>query len=542
MILNGKHLSINFRTHRPALYLVVIFLTGWWMSPAEGAELPQIELPEYIIAGIERAARLEGRRLATEATADIAVPDLRAAERPGLAAGRIWMPPSRPSLQFEPGRGCWRARLTGGGFQLFGAGVEMSGRRGEVSLAGRGRFEHSPQRTEAGSGWQVGMDVTAARRAWGQMALAPHAGFSRTTFKLNTDSSEEDRSWSDLRLGLNAAPIYTPLGRLSSRLAYGWWDMSEGGELDGSLVEFGLEQSAGVRDGTVEAALSLASGPVSDGEGDLGLAGFKAAYTCRPVPEINLRAGGYIYIGRSAEDHRREGGGLHFGIEHLPSFGGVATLAWRPQAELVFLRSLMKYWPMVQTSARGRIVEDVARLSLGYRRQLADRLNGRLDFGWRESRHVPFPVPDSATVRIESRRLRTLRTSAELEFTFGTGTTVALYASTERARTDGNGSGDRAPQRPPATVGMKGGINLVGCRFESDLVWTSETPIDFDGNTERPARVVWNISSSRNVRRGLVLTAGMDNLLDEHYYDIPGYDAPPMTFYLRLKMGGVWVE
>jgi hypothetical protein len=183
---------------------------------AGAVELPPIELPEYIIAGVEQATRITGARIPVGVSARIGVPAESPVSRPKLLTASVWTPPQQPALLLPLGEGSWRSYLGGSGFGKGEAGIELARARSSVSYGAAMGVLKPPNRSGAGAGLDRGIRGLIYGRVGRAGVLAPEIGFGRSSFTLNQAMGGGKRDWTDAYLGFGFSPLSTGAGLLTA--------------------------------------------------------------------------------------------------------------------------------------------------------------------------------------------------------------------------------------------------------------------------------------------------------------------------------------
>jgi hypothetical protein len=263
-------------------------------------------------------------------------------------------------------------------------------------------------------------------------------------------------------------------------------------------------------------------------------------------PDMRVWGGLVLYKGNTPIDESRHAVFPGAGFEYQPEFGGTFDLAWKPDVDFVSLNELYHRYYMLSENARGSVVENTANLKLGYHREIDPTLKAGISLGYRNDRHQPFPayivsssvdIPDEGWTII-TRTNKSWECDIEAEKNLPWNIDLMTDLTFRHSRTNGFGFGDHASFIPPVEAKVSTLVPIWKVQILNDIAWISRTPINFSGDLERPAYAKWDISGAYWLSRNIKTTLGVDNLLNQYYYDIPRYDAPPLTVYLQVQFRG----
>jgi len=513
---------------------------------AGAVELPPIELPEYIIAGVEQATRITGARIPVGVSARIGVPAESPVSRPKLLTASVWTPPQQPALLLPLGEGSWRSYLGGGGFGKGEAGIELARARSSVSYGAAMGVLKPPNRSGAGAGLDRGIRGLIYGRVGRAGVLAPEIGFGRSSFTLNQAMGGGKRDWTDAYLGFGFSPLSTGAGLLTAGSCLDRWSLSGTGKIVAMRYQLDARHSLPLGSGCLESSVDAVAEPTEQGDDKLGLLQVVTMYRLRHH-SINYLAGFRLYTGAAAVGTPRRGATPVLGLEWRLAGESTVSLVGDPEPNLLSLRSLFRSAPMISDSSRGSILEETGHLRMGFTTLLSRRIRINLNLSHRSVRHYPFAVPTSVgDWEIEYRRLNLTGAEVQVDYAFDGGAGIGLNANVRKAETkppDGlaiTSLGDRAPQFSFASSALEGSVPAGRWMLASELQWESRAPVDFAGDWERPSRVVWNASVNRRLGSGWEFILGMNNILNSSYYDYPGFDQPPFTVSLKLEYHGGW--
>lgn len=525
----------------PIIYLITLLLLALPIGEAVSAELPQIEMPEYIISGIEKATRLEGNRLLTSITSTMSVPGATAHYRPELIALPTWTPPSRKTLTTRLKPLLWSIGTTGGGFGMAAVSGDIIYNRMKVTRRANAAFHRPPRRINAGELSVLNAEYGEIHRISEKFSIFPGITYDQKEYTLLNGNGGFETRRSDLMLSLFVEPVMTPVGSFAGYIGGGGWEYSSLDDLSGRVGSFRLRHDLPAWSGRFEDELYYAAEEITNDDNHLQLIKFSTVYSLLLHSNISTAAGGVFYTGSTVDGGSVQGVQPHVKIEIRMPLQSILALTYRPSPEFHSFGNNLDIYPVLDTAVRGYITEDVSRLALRYSMFMNSGLELSVDGFRNETRHVTFAIPIPDTVdkwRPVSRRLSSKGFELKCEFRLRGLTSIGIFGRVEDARTSGAGQGDEATQIPESYAGFAWTQPLSWLTLKTDLTWCSSAPVDFTGATRRPERTLWNFSLFRAFNMGVSAELGVNNILNAAYYNFPHYDMAPSTFYVRLKYMG----
>ncbi|NQT34958.1 TonB-dependent receptor [bacterium] len=531
-------------------YTITAFIILWILAFARmtrAEELPRIELPAYIISGVEKATTLRGTRLPTTVESSLSIPGSVNSIRPKLTSIPVWQPPSKPSLIVKPVPGYWRADTRGGAFRLFGLNGSLINAEQGVSRRGTIAYLQPPHRIAAGfqSGWRIQYDEV--RYLGENTAIQPRISFTRREYTLLVDTSDYKSIRSDLALNLLVQSFHTSIGSFTGRLHLSGMNYSSKQDLSGFHGQLDGLHCIALGEGFLESGIFYGSESIDTDDDRLQLARLSIKYRMQPRERIVVSVGGSAYLGNDISGVSVQGVRPQLEIESGLPFDGTVSLKYNPLSRLVSYRDELSRSPVLDSEARGYISEEIDRLSLDYNYNIASSLVTDVGFSiggfLTDARHIIFAVPDSAGKWYPSaRRLSSRGLELDCYYNDVSGVSVNLHMKYEEAQTDGFETGDQAPQIPKTSVTVSTAFPMSLFTLRNGLEWSGESPVDFEGEGYRPDRLIWNASVDHEFNRGIGVEVGVENILNVEYYDYPRYDMPPLTVYIGFYFGNNWRE
>lgn len=527
---------------------------------ASAEELPVIQLPEYIISGVEKATQPGGDRIATQASARIQIVSDGDTARPAFPAATVWTPPCGPALRNSPGPGGWSAEVGAGGFGLGEAAVSAAWRRDLWTLRAGGDLVSPPRRAEAGTVVKAETWVDAVSRLGVNGLISSTMSLNRQEFRLHEGSAFRNRSLTDAEFSLATTPQPVGWGDLAGLFDFNHWKLNELRDITGSVPTLQLVHAAAGR-GRVESKLFAGGELTSVEPAKLRLVSLNIRYRYPVGAKSVLWGGTLLFHGSDTDRSRRRGAYPEVGWQWRWKPSAETWVQYAPQTVMITGLEHLKTYPMVEDTLLGAVREDIGAAVAGARyyfhRGYAEVKVERHNF-----RHQPFVVPDSAwpadgTARLRqvNRRTRIWAIDASAGYALADGSGIGAFVTWQRAQTSNQDDpsapeplrGDRAPGMPEWQAGVKTAVTKWKFLAESDLLWTDRTPIDFNGDPARggrmrPARIVWNVSLGRSIHGGWSVRGRVDNLLNQRYYDFPAYEEPLSTVSVAVLWQGTWTS
>ncbi len=521
--------------------------------PPRVGKLEVIDSLKFDISGIESGVRLPGERIATELKPTVAVPAFRRGERPAFTSTAVWLPPSKPRFAVQVHR--WqrlRFEAGGGGFGAFSGRFEAGLLRKGGLLRGEGWLHRPPRRTDAGLADEMGLEMSGTFSVRGRLHLTPFVRITGSDFTLAAPVSEKTTR-RDLAYGGGLIGLVTPVGEVDAwgkvhlrRYKEGFKTFHTGyGGLRFTLFKTLSDWrfKAGIRL-AAESYYHESSHPTPCGTGTdapakyLDLKTFTLGVERRIDERVDIDFGGVGYIGSNG-DARFKDLRPRLGLDYIVPLGGVLSVMWSPGSRLISRGTVDDRYPMLISSARGGVAEDVAYLKVNYIRAVAPWMDAEAGFTFRDARRVPLLTPLRSDDEIEGwtlskRRIRTRCFKVRTNVIPARTARLEFYAIFQTGETVGAPSSSEIPDLTPWTVGLEGSLDLHGLAVESRIVWRDRTPLDLGGAISRPAFADWGLKLRHPIGRGWSVALELDILLDQRGWTVPGYDLPPTTATLSL--------
>jgi len=224
-----------------------------------------------------------------------------------------------------------------------------------------------------------------------------------------------------------------------------------------------------------------------------------------------------------------------------PEFGGVFEAGYRPGVEAALTQSLLRLYPMLDTLARGSIVQTTSLWIARYERRIPSfgRIEGSIER--RRDLHRPYIVSTGADVwsvitrRSEATKL-SLKAEASLPRGIGAGVGLAIV-SEETASTVGDSEAPFiSPFELSGDVSVPFGREITAA---ADFRFAAGAATDFAGRSKTKSESNLNLTAHWRFTPGIRINGGVRNALSSREVAAPGYDSAGITLWAGAEWRGV---
>lgn len=567
-----------YRASRRSLSILLSLVLSARIAISAQPSLPPIQMPEYVISGVEKATLTTGDRIPSRISAVESIPEMASQPRPefGIPAGMTG--PESPVVLRPFARGGLRAKATLGlptSGSLDGLFVRESFPDGNyLRLDGEfGPFrsfrtlDHEISPVGDVQRWELTGGLT--REIGAETTIQPEADFRTRTlnrlFYQAADYNTRTRRLSDLSLSLAMTPVRTGYGVLTGRFQFAYSSLSGDGSRNASYDQLRLGWQRYVGSGILEASLDGQAEAVSgDAQGHTFYA-LSSSYQWMVRSDVLLKIGLIGYGGHTSQwdstttadwsktsftlftntgwGEDRFGAAPSIKVMWQPGWGGIAEAGYAPQASFFAYRDVLDTWGVVDTLSRGTTIQEKSHYHLGYSRRIVEGVRGRVRVEYSESLHYPYLLALGSSAESPLNVVTRGRTSlsAELLITADLPAGIGAEASIRlnRERTSGQLPGDNATFTPSREFALDltipvGEHYLLAEQFNRQSGVSSA----FEANSEYRSA---NWLSSSVVWTGLrpwTVSVGIDNLLETYRIDAHGYTDSPRVFWCRAEWRG----
>jgi len=380
---------------------------------AQSADLPIIEMPKYVITGVEQATALSGRKIPTEATSRFHLPDLAQGDRPAISLDILDTPADRPALLRPVGGEFTEVEGVSGGFGKalgrFATAYEGPQTGYYISAA----VDRYPRRTSTGPKTEGSIKGSGVRWIGQETTIVPAIELSNESF-VRKDLAGTERNG---RFGLGLQVGITPLGVYGGRLAGGFlFDLTmldKHRDILASHDLLTLEFSGASWQGWLESKLRLEAEAVSTDKSGHSHTSIESVYSRLSGERLLWRAGIIGYTGQVIKtpvilapgaSEGRAGVGLLAGLTWQLSPRSTFDFDFLPQPRFESFGAMVSLMMALDSTARGVTVEVPFHLRMRVSHILSETARLRLSVALLEERHRPFwVVTPAGSWRIETR-------------------------------------------------------------------------------------------------------------------------------------------
>lgn len=531
-------------------FLLCLLITA---ISATAAELPVIEMPKYIIEGVEQATSLLGSRISSEALAKAALPDTPPHDRPALPLDILATLVERPGMFNAPGNGRTSVEVISGG---FGKAAGWFDSMEETDFSGvklAGNIERPPRRTSYGPKLSTLLKGSGVRWFGIETTFSPSLEFISNSF---TSKSLTDKNNNNLTgIGLRGSITPTALfgGRIFGDFEYNYTDLDNLRKLSASHDRIILDYSHEIPRGWLASRLDFQAETVSADKTGHSLLSFESIYFRQYNESIQWRAGLLGYTGKAIRipvisapgiSESRMGAVILAGLSWRVSPDNIIEFDLTPRPRFESFRETFYDHMELDSTARGVTVELPVAMEMTYRKAITGHSTIDASISHAVERHRPFrSEATNLNWSIETRRTEITTGSIEFYMEPKSNWGVTIFGHATAASSNGFSAGSNAPFISPLKFGADFVLQSGNLMFDNTITWQDGAPIDFNGDDKSPAFTNWNSSLHWRVRPGLTGKIGIDNLLNQNRWEIPGYMLPPLTIWAGIEWRGnnaVW--
>lgn len=501
-----------------------------------GEELPQIELPEYVITGVEKATRISGDKLPVTSMPQLITPrQMRATGRPDLIPSGIVHTPTRPDISAILSDGRFNASITGGQYELEAVSVDFAKVLNDWTINAKSGFAHYPKRSGHTTYPTFSAEISGTSYIAERSLVTTQLSFIKDIFHLVGPFYQEYCSTSDFQLSSTLAPISFGKGRFAAFISYDRLKIEPYYRRDSDLFALNLNFDTKLGSGWFESRFS----GWYDRYDDVSLITIAGEYNQSIWYGWMMRFGGTLASTKNSPSGNFTNGYFTVSLERPSLFGGRVRLLRDAGVDMISMKSLMNRWYMVEPVSM--VSEMVSRIALYYDREFTDRLRGAFSVENRVKRHEPFPLfSNSREWVIEPRRLESLLTAVKIDYEIDRSLSASMYAINDQAVSYGRSTGERDLQRPEWQFGSQLRYRWRNWTIENELELPYSGLNRYQGTDKKPDRLIDNFSVSRSFSEKVDFKIGIDNLFNSRYYDIPGYDEDLFTLYLKFSYKNIF--
>jgi hypothetical protein len=518
------------------------------VSGGRAAGLPVIEMPKYVITGVEQATALSGNRIPTESSARFLVPEFIPENRPVISLDILDTPIETPALLTAMGGGFTEVEATLGAFGKVSGRITTAAENLLTGYIVETGIEHYPMRTAVGPKLHGFVQGGGVRWMGQETTFSPSIDLSNQTFVRRGLVENETNSLFSIGFQAGITPVELSGGRLYGHFLYDLGILDGHRDLSGSHDRLLLGFNRELWQGWLDSKVGIEVEAVSADKASHSNYSLESLYSRQSSDRLLWRAGLIAYTGKivkhsdatvSSATEGRSGVGFQVGMtwHNSPKSTVDIDLVSRPRFES--FGKLFTQMMTLDSTARGVTVESPIALHGSYNRLLSPTSRLRVSATYCTERHRPFWVETAEkNWRVITRKAQITTGKVELELEPLPQLGVTLFGSLTDASSSGREAGSNAPFVSPGEIGCDAIYQIGHVTLENSLSMRDGTTIDFDTYSRSPDIVDWNVSLHWSIKPGLTGRAGINNILNRYQWEIPDYALPPLTFWVGLDWRG----
>jgi|GEM_PF-4955851 hypothetical protein len=505
--------------------------------------MPTLDLPEYVISGAEKATHIGGEKLSfLSDDPDTFIPELQLRIRPAIPTGQIVVQPEPPSNIAGVRFGYHNYSLSAGSFESLNANYNTVIRLSGISLTADGWHRQAPKNIKAGLKFEQGVKSSVLVRSDDKGVFDLTGQFESSSFR-RTNGFDQIVSLSEYSLTTTGNSVRSRFGELNYSARLNRWSLL--GDLDSDVLshDIRLAVSRRLKDGRLSLNVRQFGEPSTMYENDFNFTNADISYNWQQSRDWKIAIATKMFMTSSYTldgkgiGTRRENNGIKMGLstEKKLSERDLIYFRYMPVERPNSVRALYDYYPMMSDSVGG-IVESGSRLVGGYSREINPQI--RLNVSGFYQNSLDHPVPVSLTAGdwfLETARFTGMGVKVDASARFNSSADLNLFGSWQDAQVSKGAIEMAAPEEAELSAGFSGEYLFGGWSVASDLIWYSKKPINLRGAETIPAHAEFNARATYRLKPDILLSLSAENLLNQHYYAVPGYDANPPTVMIGVS-------
>ena len=549
------------RTAFYTIFFVVIILT-LTASAAPRDNLPEIDLPDFVISGVEQATLVRGDRLSYNALSpEITTPDILISSRPEMSTHSVNIVQSRPEVAINPDRSykyadVYAGNIFGGGTK-FGLGTSWK----QTIVSGSGWYNSPPRLFEFGESSNIGAHIGVNIKFFSNVILNLSSKYSSTQFHLPEPLllGGPDNDWRDIILSGNLTPLLTTLGSFSGRYKFNHWslnqfDDNDGNDLSANQSAFSLTHEIYAFKGQFETTFDGLFEPLEQNSKNLTLLKGKISFGWWEPNDSRLRIGFglNVYSGNSTDTDEVSGVQPQLKVMWNTIFDGLVFLRWNPNAYGHSLRTIMNDFPMLSNYEGSSIAVDKAKVEVGYEMRIFNSTN--IGFQTTYSNTENYPIIDpirNERFPLKYVQIESISLNLDIEYDITGIGEIVFFASFERmdckypvSHTFVNDE----LQGPffyliepvimkPFIVGLTGNGRWQKWQLSSDLSWHYSTRTVYESLTPIRSHLDWDLAVGYNLQDNIRVSIVGLNILSNDFAIFEYHKVTPFTLMLKGSFG-----
>jgi hypothetical protein len=536
--------------HAHNLLLALLSTTTIASTVAGEENLPLIKLPEYVISGVEQATAIPGVKIQPELSVVISLPTSQSSDRPLLQSptGRTLI--ENPNLFRPVGGGSTKVEASLGSFRDAQVEAVTCTEWQESGYSLQGAAGQKSRRTTTGAGASYGLKGDVVRWFGSDVLIYPALKFDANMFHRYTESSvspviplsSTEHTQSEIGLGVSVTPVSVADGTLGGAFEFQHLRLDSKRDITASLDRLYLQHSTALKSGSLTNRLGIDVEVVSiDNEGT-ALYALESTYAQKISSSFLVRGGGILHFGKAFGNPRagaapsresRSGLALQAGLSFMPEFGGVIDVDYQPGAALVSTLDLHRSWGMLDSSARGKVIQRPFRLTASYARPLPGMARIEISTSYFKELHRPYLYPAAGGYyTIAGATSSTFETAISLSSPL----TERFDGTLSAVIRDVSVKGGLA--RPlfvhPGEFGVVLFSQWAGYDLESRLNYLVGAPDQPTGAGYSPDLLEWSSACRWRINRDFRGWVELQNILNQRSWEVPHYDVTPLSLHVGI--------
>jgi len=512
------------------------------------ADLPVIEMPQYIITGIEQATALTGKKIPPENSAKFVVPEVTPDLRPLIPLNIVVTPDERLGLLRPVGGGFTEAQALVGSFGKVLANGLTASESLTTGYKVETGFERFPMRTESGPELEWRAAGNSIHWLGSETTFSPKLFTIYRSFQRRVPTGSVQNSLLEIGLKAGSSPISLFDGSLAWLFQVDLQSLDDRRELSASHDLLQFDYSRNFKDGWLDLRAKLEIEAVSHDRASHSLYLIESIYSAQFDHRLLWRAGLVAYTGGSIATpvqvspgvrESRSGAGILAGLTYKMSPVTTIDVDVAPRPRFESFGEVFAGQMVLDSTARGVTVEKPVAITARLRNRINQQTQISANVSYSSDRHRPFLTTlHSGDWSIVTRKASIISGQIEVEVEPTERLGVRLYTGVTTVSSEGFDPGSNAPFITPFNIG--GDLLWSVGRFmvENEINWEKGTEIDFNSDSHAPDRLNWDATVHLPIKAGLNAKAGILNVLNRRHWRIPGYDEAPLTLFIGIDWHG----
>ncbi len=538
--LNNRLVKLTVRIFTVGLCLAAFALQA---SAQSKRGMPTLDLQEYVISGVEKATHIGGDKMSLKAEdPTIDLPNLEVRYRPLIPVGQVIVQPQRPQdiagLRFD----FHDYSLIAGSFGSFNSNYNTAVSLPNFTLTANGWYDKPASIIRAGETLSQGLKSSILVRSADKGIFNFTGEFGLNSF-LRVRDINQNISSSEFSLATAGSSVRSRLGDLNYSAKMNRWHLK--GDTDNTVWnhDYRLDVSRTIKSGRLYVTLRQLGEPTELFDNDFNYSKVDIAHSWRQSPDWRISFGTSLFMTSSYTldakglGTNRENTGIKLKLASEKKFTDrdIIYFQFQPIEQPFSVHELYTRYPMMSDSVGG-VVESGICIKSGYRHELNQQVQLNAEAFYLNS--LDHPVPVSSIDRdwyLETARFNAAGVRIDVAYKLNQSTELNAFSGWQDAKVSKGDIEMSALEEADIKVGIAADYRMGKWTADGDLVWYDQKPINLRGKETIPAHTEFNVRVSHRLKRNISLSLTAENLFNQHYYAVPGYDANPLTVMLGVS-------